>query len=125
MNNNGHRDKIKDYSIKVWHLGGTTMVGYGDGPYPMEHGNCFYLGNANEGKWYKIVNFNYENFTKLMKDGVIKFPVPIVPLGNTLKAMLVDERIPKDCYTDLCRVCFPKEMEDALLNGELSNESKE
>lgn len=112
MNNNGHRDKIKDYSIKVWHTN-------------YNESDCFELGNIFLHKWYKIVNITKTRFQSLIEDQIIKMPVPVVPLGNTGRAMLVDERIPKDWYTDLCRVCFPKEMEDALLNGELSNESKE
>lgn len=101
-----------DYNktLKATKITCVTLVGYFINEYPAKYGNCFSLSTKN-GNDYRIINFNYENLEELLRRKEIKFPITIIPLGDTSKAILADERIPNNWYNNsFCETCTPIEL---------------
>ena len=81
-----------------------TLVGY-IGEYPMERGNCFSV-STDDGE-FRILNFNYENLKKLLKDNVVEWPIKISALSPS-HAIICDHRIPDEWYSKkFCETCTP------------------
>lgn len=91
-----------------------TLVGVGDGPYPMKHGNCFSIKCGGD-KEYRVVNFNYENLVHLLKEKLIEWPITVLVFwegsaGESRTAMIHDHRIPDNYYQDFfCETCCPRD----------------
>jgi hypothetical protein len=98
--------------MKVWSEGSVTMVGYG-GPFPRPKGNCFGLHTKRCRKYFRIVNFGYENFRELFKRKILSWPVTIEVIEYNEerklgRAIIKDDRIPEEWYTkEWCTVCCP------------------
>lgn len=101
---------MKEEYKEATSIGSVTLVGFsGSKSFPKKWGNCFSVGTNNK-EWYKIVNFNYENFEHLLKQKVISFPVKILELGKN-SAVICDNRIPRDYYNErFCIVCTPTDL---------------
>lgn len=100
---------IKDNIKLATSVTTVTLVGY-FGDYPREKGNCFSVSVEGETQDCRIVNFNYENLDKIMKDGVISFPLKISKLADRI-AIIADERIPNEWYSKrLCETCTPSDL---------------
>lgn len=92
-------------TIKVIAVTEVTTVGCPDGPYPMDHGNCFSVATE-DGRYFKIVNFSFENLEELIRRGV-GFPFEIAILEGWL-AYIHDPRIPDNWYLNKwCEICCP------------------
>jgi hypothetical protein len=86
--------------------GFVTCVGVWKDEYPLSHGNCFSL-KADDGNYYRILNFVYENFKKLLERKVLSYPVQIMKLTDR-HAVVHDVRIENDWYAQkFCEVCCP------------------
>jgi len=72
----------------------------------LKHGNCFGV-NASDGNHYRIVNFYAENLEHLVDEGLISYPIEMLPLDPGV-AGIHDHRIPDDYYRpEFCEVCCP------------------
>lgn len=81
---------------------GHTLLGVGGEP-PHSSGNCFSV-EADDKREYRIVNFVYENFHHVLKQGV-SWPVKIKVLRDHI-AVIHDSRIPDEWYmARFCEVC--------------------
>ena len=111
--------------IKCGTIGMQTLVGTDDGPYPMNHGNCFsmYEGKvtremvlSGETKDIGIINFYVENLEALIGQGIITLPVNVEVVhenGDLRWGKIIDDRIPAEWYSDrLCTICTPKHLLD-------------
>jgi len=101
-------DKLEDCKeIKCDRVGTVTLVAYFSDKFPMENGNCFSMVEVGTDNYYKIINFNHENLEELLKREIIDFPLNVIILGGRT-AIMADERIPLDWYSDrFCSVCTP------------------
>lgn len=80
-----------------------TLIGPSKG-YPVKRGNCFSI-ECDDGKEYRIVNFNVENYEKCIELGVDN--IHIKPLSDKI-AIIHDERIPENWYDEkYCTTCCP------------------
>lgn len=94
-------------TLNAVRVGSVTMVG-GRGEFPFEHGNCFSL-ICEDGTWYSIVNFVYENLDYLLEHG-LTWPVRIRPLSKNA-AVIHDPRISERVYRKTyCTVCCPQSL---------------
>lgn len=83
----------------------STCVGHG-GERPQERGNCFSV-RADDGKHYRIANFNLENLEALVEKG-LKWPIPLKPLSERT-ALIHDPRIGERWYQNrYCEICTPR-----------------
>jgi hypothetical protein len=102
---------IKEEFLKLnaTHVTNVTLVGYLIKEFPSPRGNCFGM-MAEDGEKYRIVNFNYENLEKLIKDKLIDFPILIHKLRDGF-GVIADPRIPDDWYsTRFCESCTPRDL---------------
>lgn len=101
----GHRQMAKT-------IGMMTLVGHGDGPYPMEHGNCFgvFLGAAavaSDEEDINVLNMDYENFRELLRRKLITWPIEIERFDESCCAV-TDSRIPNYWLKRTpCSMCTP------------------
>ena len=96
-------------TIEAKQITSCTLVGYIGKDFPMKRGNCFSV-EAEDGKDYRIVNFNHENIEELLERRTIEFPVKISPIGEGV-ALIADERIPTDWYDSrYCETCTPRNL---------------
>jgi hypothetical protein len=96
-----------DKKIKAICVTSITMVGYIETNFPRKFGNCFSI-KTEDSEEYRVVNFNYENLVKLLETQLISFPITITPLGNFKAAIIADERISNEWYSDhFCTSCTP------------------
>jgi len=94
--------------IEAIAFGSVTLVGY-FGNFPRKHGNCFSV-KANDEKYYRILNFNHENLTELIKRETVSFPIKISVLKERF-AVIVDGRIPNEWYSrTFCENCCPRDL---------------
>lgn len=85
-----------------------TLVG-ASGPRPSHMGNCFSV-KCDDGKYYRILNFNLENLEALLEKG-LTWPIECEALSGR-SAVFMDGRIGERWYDDrYCEVCTP----DSLL----------
>lgn len=82
-----------------------TLVGVmGDPPHP--HGNCFSV-KCDDGKYYRVVNFNLENVEALVEQG-LKWPIECQAIGER-HVVFMDGRIGERWYQDrYCEICCPR-----------------
>lgn len=86
-------------------MGSQTCVGFIDKQFPFSHGNCFSLIVGK--KWYKVLNFNAENFKELFKRNKLTWPIKIIDVGDGC-CFIHDDRIPGNWYQEhVCRSCAP------------------
>ena len=98
-----------DKTLKATGISSITMVAYMIDEFPSKHGNCFSVV-ANNNDIYRIINFHYENLEELIRTKVIDFPITITPVEDSEVAIIADERIPYQWYSDyICPVCTPRE----------------
>lgn len=95
------RSRMKALSITH-----ATCVGVPDRDEPQNHGNCFGV-RADDGKSYRISNFNLENLEALMRKG-LTWPIDIKALGDG-NALIHDPRIGERWYqNEYCEICTPR-----------------
>ena len=97
-----------DSLIKATGVGSVTLVGY-LGDFPRERGNCFSV-ETEDGRSLRVLNFNHENLEELLEQGVISYPIEVLPLSDRHCA-IVDHRISKEWYSKrFCSTCTPADM---------------
>lgn len=85
-----------------------TLIGTSD-ERPSFSGNCFSV-KADDGKYYRIVNFNMENLEALIELG-LKWPIECEALADGRCAAVMDGRIGERWYSDrYCEICCPEEL---------------
>ena len=90
--------------MKALYINGHTLIGVSGDP-PHDHGNCFDV-KADDGEYYKIVNFNLENLEALIDLG-LKWPIELKALGERT-ATIYDPRIGERWYQKrYCEICTP------------------
>lgn len=83
-----------------------TLVGKMGKDFPRKSGNCFSV-ETDQGKEYRIVNFNVENWEEMIKRG-LELPIKIGILGGRT-AIIHDDRIPEEWYDyQYCPTCCPE-----------------
>jgi hypothetical protein len=93
--------------MKATEVGSVTLVGTSD-ERPSQWGNCFTV-KCDDGKWYRIVNFNHENLEALEKMG-LTWPIECEALSDRV-AVIMDGRIGERWYQDrYCEVCTPRDL---------------
>ncbi len=90
--------------INCVRMGSCTMIGTED-KLPLSHGNCFGLYGEDD-KHYKILNFVYENFERLLELEIIKYPIKVIVTNGI--GYICDERIDPMWYKQtICTICAP------------------
>jgi len=91
-------------------FGSITLIGTGEiKDRPLKHGNCFDL-HTEDGKYYRILNFVYENLDYAIEHNLITWPIKILPISKRY-AVIHDSRIPNNWYClEFCRVCTPVDL---------------
>jgi len=94
--------------MKAFSISEHTLIGVGGDDFPLSSGNCFSV-EAEDRKYYRIINFVLENLEEAIKRG-IDWPIEIKILRGRI-AVIHDSRIPDSWYsTRFCEVCTPKDM---------------
>ena len=84
-----------------------TLIG-AIGPRPSQHGNCFSV-KCDDGKCYRILNFNLENHEALLEQG-LTWPIECEALSGR-SAVIMDGRIGERWYDDrYCEICCPSDL---------------
>lgn len=125
-----------------------TLVGVGNGPYPINFGNCFSLLDK-DGYYWRVLNMNKENLDELGRRKIVKFPISVIELfsfgdyKNEAKKQdvydnfkmrqfirrgyvaIIDERIENEWLSNrVCTVCCPphlkEDVEEYLRKEEVS-----
>ena len=92
--------------MKALDITHSTCVGLPDRDDPQSHGNCFGV-RADNGKSYRVANFNLENLESLIRKG-LTWPIDIKPLGEG-NALIHDPRIGERWYqSEYCEICTPR-----------------
>jgi len=93
--------------MKALEVGSVTLVGVWEEP-PSQHGNCFDV-KCDDGKWYRVVNFNHENLEALEKLG-LTWPIECEALSERV-VVFMDGRIGERWYPNrYCEVCTPQSL---------------
>lgn len=101
----GHRQMAKT-------IGMMTLVGHGNGPYPMEHGNCFgvFLEPPPRDEYpedINVLNMHYENLAELLRRKLITWPIEIERFDESCCA-ITDARVPNIWLKRKpCSTCTP------------------
>ncbi len=101
------------FELKANSFGSSTLVAYLDhnpNELTVTHGgNCFSVW-ANNRLSYQIVNIKFEPLKKLMRFGVVAFPIKIKHIGKN-RAIIIDERIPQEWLNKrYCSICCPQDL---------------
>lgn len=93
--------------MKALEVGSVTLLGAPE-ERPSQSGNCFTV-KCDDGKWYRIVNFNHENLEALEKKG-LTWPIECEALSGNV-AVIMDGRIGERWYQErYCEVCTPRDL---------------
>lgn len=99
-----------DHFVYGVEFGSTTLLGVNTSKFPVRHGNCFSMKTEN-GDYYRIVNFYYENIMEGIRREKLTLPVRLYVLGDPTTsrvAIMYDPRIPPSWYSDqFCETCTP------------------
>ena len=99
-----------DHFVYGVEFGSTTLLGVNTTKFPVRHGNCFSM-KTEDGVYYRIVNFYYENLKEGIRREKLTLPVRMYILGDPEKsriAIIYDPRIPPSWYSDhFCETCTP------------------
>ena len=96
-------------TINAIETGMHTLVYYGGKDFPLPRGNCFSV-KAENGKYYRIVNFGFENLQHLCKEKGLTWPIKISCIGPE-HAVINDERIGERWYqSEFCTTCTPHDL---------------
>jgi hypothetical protein len=91
--------------MKALQIAGSTCVGHPKRQQPEPFGNCFTV-KADDGKYYRIANFNLENLEALIEKG-LTWPIALKPLGER-NALIHDPRIGERWFDRAyCEICTP------------------
>lgn len=94
--------------MKALQITWSTCVGVSRHERPQPHGNCFSV-LADDGKDYRVANFNLENLEALIVKG-LTWPIPIKALDER-NALIHDPRIAERWYdSEYCEICTPREL---------------
>lgn len=100
-----------DHFVNGISIGCSTLLGVCTDKFPVAHGNCFSM-KADDGKFYRIVNFYLENLNEGIERKKIELPIRLYILGDPSDssiAVIYDTRIPGSWYSDeFCQTCTPK-----------------
>lgn len=92
--------------MKALSITHSTCVGVPDRDEPQNHGNCFGV-RADDGKSYRVANFNLENLEALQRKG-LAWPIELKAL-NEHTALIHDPRIGERWYqNEYCEICTPR-----------------
>jgi hypothetical protein len=93
--------------VKALNIESHTLI-CPDDARPAAYGNCFSV-KTDDGGYYNIVNFVYENIKALEKSG-LAWPIEIEALGPRT-AIIMDGRIGERWYQQrYCEVCTPQSL---------------
>jgi len=93
-------------------VGMVTMIGIIADQYPIDHGNCFSVIECDNDSYneYRVVNFVYENYVKMLEDKLIELPIQIKLISEN-ECVIHDYRIPDCWYSEhWCEVCCPRNL---------------